>query len=330
MKFQEVPHFKDVNIPPTQLVSINLCKKLQDRNPYAKYVVILDNLFLTVPVVYVLLKYGIGCLGTTRKKGDSFPSELRDAKDHNRLLQWGEDISIQVGNALCFLWQDNNAVIGITTSFSLHKPEDHVIRSRKRPKKTSTNAAIVRPVFGDLIIKDLPIPTLIDVYNHHMNGIDLANQIRRSFTCQRPHQLKWWRPIAFWLFDICANNSFLIWQRNTNKLELKNRYGHQEFQDSLIRSLLGVESKLPMYDSLSNHVVQSIKQRRYCAWGSRHPTECHAGRDPHRKVLGTVVNGVQPRVRGRQVQTICVACGVALCADRSCFHKWHAHLYRNN
>ena len=79
----------------------------------------------------------------------------------------------------------------------MHRVEDHVIRSRKRPKKTSTNAAIVRPAFGDLAIKDLPIPTLIDVYNHHMNGVNLANQIRRSFTCQRPHQLKWWRPIAF-------------------------------------------------------------------------------------------------------------------------------------
>lgn len=81
-----------------------------------------------------------------------------------------------------------------------------------------------------------------------------------------------------WLFDICANNSFLIWQRNA------------------------------------------------CVWGARHPTEYYAGRGPHRKVLGEVVNGV----RGRQVQTICVACGVALCADRSCFHKWHAHLHRNN
>ena len=163
-----------------------------------------------------------------------------------------------------------------------------------------------------------------------MNGVDLANQIRGSFTCQRHQQLKWWRPIAFWLFDICANNSFLIWRQITNKSELQNGHEHRQFQDSLIRSLLDVESKSPIYDSLSNHVVQLIKQRRYCAWGARHPTECHTGPNPHRKVLGTVVNGVQPRVRGRQVQTICVACDVALCTDRDCFHKWHAHLHRNN
>ena len=57
----------------------------------------------------------------------------------------------------------------------MHRPEDHVIRSRKRLKKTSTNAAIVRPAFEDLAIKDLLIPTLIDVYNYYINDVDLAN-----------------------------------------------------------------------------------------------------------------------------------------------------------
>ena len=162
---------------------INLYRKLRDRNPHAKYVVILDNLFLTVPMAHILLKYEIGCLSTTRKNAEGFPRDLLNAKNYNRLLQWGEDVSIQVGNALCFLWQDNNAVLGVTTAFSMHRPEDYIVRSRKRPKKTSTNAVIVRPAFGDLAIKDLLIPTLIDVYNHHINDVDLTNQLRGSFSC---------------------------------------------------------------------------------------------------------------------------------------------------
>ena len=98
-----------------------------------------------------------------------------NAKNHNKLFEWGEDVSIKVGKVLCFLWQDNNAVLNATIAFSMHKAKDYVIRSRKRPKKTSTNAAIVYRAFKGAAIKDLPIPRLIDVYNHHINGIDLAN-----------------------------------------------------------------------------------------------------------------------------------------------------------
>ena len=54
-----------------------------------------------------------------------------------------------------FAWQGNNTVLGITTAYS---PDDLVIRTRKRPAATSTNAAIVRPVFGDEYTKDLAIP----------------------------------------------------------------------------------------------------------------------------------------------------------------------------
>ena len=87
VRFQEVPHFGEVNIAPTRLIPIRLYQKLRARNPYTKYVVILDNLFLNVSVAYVLLKYDIGYLGTTRKNVDGILSELLDAKNHNKLLQ---------------------------------------------------------------------------------------------------------------------------------------------------------------------------------------------------------------------------------------------------
>ena len=72
-----------------------------------------------------------------------------------------------VEGVLCFAWQDNNTVLGITTAYS---PDDLVVRTRKKPAETSTNAAIVSPVFGDEYTKDLAIPRLIDEYNHHMGG----------------------------------------------------------------------------------------------------------------------------------------------------------------
>ena len=51
-----------------------------------------------------------------------------------------------------------------------------IIRSCKRSSATSTSASITRSVFEDLSVKDLPILTTIDAYNHYMSGVDTANQ----------------------------------------------------------------------------------------------------------------------------------------------------------
>ncbi len=50
-----------------------------------------------------------------------------------------------------------------------------IIRAHKRPSTTSTSASITRSVFGDLPVKDLPIPAAINAYNHYMSEVDIAN-----------------------------------------------------------------------------------------------------------------------------------------------------------
>ena len=67
----------------------------------------------------------------------------------------------------------------MTTTYNL---TDTVIRPRNRPSSTSTSASITRPVFGPSPRKDLPIPVVIDAYNHYMGGVDIVNQYRAVFT----------------------------------------------------------------------------------------------------------------------------------------------------
>jgi len=50
------------------------------------------------------------------------------------------------------------------------------MRERRRPAKTATSASKTRAVFGDKARKQLPIPKAIDLYNHHMNGVDQTDQ----------------------------------------------------------------------------------------------------------------------------------------------------------
>ncbi len=53
-----------------------------------------------------------------------------------------------------------------------HRIEDTILRLRKRPKKTASNAAITRKSFGDQSIKILSILLFIDCYNQNMGGVD--------------------------------------------------------------------------------------------------------------------------------------------------------------
>ena len=109
---------------------------------------------------------------------------------------WNSASADIVEGVLQFLWQDNNTVLGMTTAYSLHQT---VWRERKRPALTSTNAYIVRPVFGDAVRKWLQIPLAINEYNHGMNGVDRANQLQRNYTTHRPQVYRTWQPQWHWL-----------------------------------------------------------------------------------------------------------------------------------
>jgi hypothetical protein len=60
--------------------------------------------------------------------------------------------------------------------------ENRINRLRRRPRLTSTNAVKVRRVFDNETKKLLPIPKIIDDYNHHMGGVDIADQLRSYYS----------------------------------------------------------------------------------------------------------------------------------------------------
>jgi hypothetical protein len=193
-------------------------------------VLVLDNLFLNLEVAQALLFLNVACCGTTRKNAVGFPPDLVKIKEHNRLYLWDSYVARVINNMLCFVWQDNNTVLGLTTAYSLYRPEeDTIIRNRKRPKKTSANSRITRPIFGNLSRKELAIPKVIDDYNHYMNGVDLANQLRAWMTCSRPGICKAWHPLWYWLLDTCACNAYLIWKGSYRELDLGSSRLHRRY-----------------------------------------------------------------------------------------------------
>jgi hypothetical protein len=239
-----------------------------------------------------------------------------------------------INNMLCFVWQDNNTVLGLTTAYSLYRPEeDIIIRNRKRLKETLTNGRITRPIFGNLPRKELAIPKIIDDYNHYINDVDLANQLRAWMTCSRPGIYKAWHPLWYWLLDTCACNAYLIWKGSHKELDLGSSRLHRRFQECLIQALFNVPDERPIAEAFPiasclppGHWMSRFPTRQYCQWCKAHPEERLLKGSPRRPVLGEVINGVRPGGPIPPSQTIngCGRCGVHLCLKGPCFDRWHS------
>jgi hypothetical protein len=208
--FQQYGKAHPVRLAPTYQVVQNLCQERRDHDSTTKYVIFVDNLFLTKDLAHTLLAIDIGVMGTSRKYQPGFPSRFIDIKDTDEAFTYGGYSTEVLDHCLCFIWQDNAPVIGITTAFSLDdRPENFVIKTRRRPR----NRQVAGPVFGDKALKDLPIPVAINEYNHSKGLVDLANQIRGNLNIQIARDKRTWRPRAYWLFTTCLSNSYLIWLR---------------------------------------------------------------------------------------------------------------------
>jgi hypothetical protein len=174
-------------------------------------------------------------MGITRKNATGMPSRLVELKKQNQSMIWNSASAEIVNDTECFVWQDNNVVLGMTTAYSI---KETIPRLRKRPALTSTNARIVRPVFSDAVRKWLNILLAIDAYNHKMNGVNRANQLRQNYTVHRPQIYRVWQPMWYWLMDSSATNAYFV---TAPKLEEDTQHrAHRKFQENLTMQLLEV------------------------------------------------------------------------------------------
>jgi hypothetical protein len=154
-----------------------------------------------------------------------------------------------VPTTLVSMWQDSNKVGFCTT---IHNGTEWVVRNRKRPKGTSTSAAITKQAFymfsPPLGCKEpyehtclLPILGAIDDYNYYIGGVDIADQLRTGFSTQQ-RGVKPWRPLFYWLLDTAIINAFRIseHQRKVKLGSTKDRVcsAHQAFREALVSGLL--------------------------------------------------------------------------------------------
>ena len=176
----------------------------------------MDNAFSTVPLFRELRKISIGAVGTTRINSAGLPDLLKDKtmtawnsltgciatipKASGREFYSGEDV-------LCLRWEDNNIVRLLTTVYNWN---EYTLSEQRKPQTTSTNAALARQVFGNQERKTLPIPKVVNDYNHHMNSVDLADQHYAGYTTHI-RACRNWLCLFYFLLNISLVNSHILY-----------------------------------------------------------------------------------------------------------------------
>ena len=154
-----------------QILIISLAKSFSN-SAAQDYILYINNLFTNSPLAKALSQLDIEIMSTTQVKALELPLTIRQLKQAKESLKWEYLKTVTVDNILYFLWQNNNQILNITTVYNL---TDTVIKSHKRSSSTSISVFIIRFIFRDSAHKDLSISTAIEVYNHYMSEIDIAN-----------------------------------------------------------------------------------------------------------------------------------------------------------
>src|SRR6184192_3270521 len=169
----------------------------------------IDNYFSSIPLYAWLRKENIGACGTIRPASKGFPKEFKLPR--NPGLEWNFQSGKEVGenkDVLAAIWMDNGPVTFLTTIHGIGE-DWQVTTNRKKPRKTILNSGHVEELFGDDGQKILEIPRMVDDYNHHMGGVDTADQLR-SYNSTQLRARRNWLPLFFWLLDISLVNSFVL------------------------------------------------------------------------------------------------------------------------
>ena len=176
-------------------------------------------------------------------------------------------------------------------------------------------------------VRPLPIPQMVDDYNHFMNGVDIADQLRARFSTQLQSS-RTWMPVFYYLLDTAIGNAYILSEHHRKSKGFKYVSGtHRAFREALIEELL-VQYKIEPARKYVNgrHLPvcrldrpETIHQKAttsYC--GSCH--FCRFRRDMLENRLG-IIGEIGANRNVRQTQVMCAHCQVYLC--KKCFTLFH-------
>jgi hypothetical protein len=251
------------------------------------HIVVMDNYFTSVPLFLDLLTRSTYACGTVRSDRKYLPEEFKQDKHRDP----GDSDYWQSGNLVATIWQDKRAVKFLSTCSD---PSGPTFVTRRRKPSGSVR---------------LDCPPAVKVYSSYMGGVDKSDRMVRTYSVSRQSK-KWWYRLFYYLLDTSLANSYILYCKSLNHVDVSELDYLKKLALSLIRSV-PVESKVqpraksrtvmvavPPRLSAGNHWPILTKKQQRCVWCSK------------------------PRSRGPRSKYLCEGCKVYLCINE-CFKSYH-------
>jgi hypothetical protein len=169
---------------------------------------------------------GIYATGTMRSNRIGIPLDFKDTKSFNRMatqgdLHWCMHESRGIGSVL---WKDKRPVLLIST--------------HAQPIGFPFQPVDVVPRRNGAIREDIQSSPMHKEYTTYMCGVDVADQLRASYSCQvRSH--KWWHRIFYFLLDMTIVNMYIMYLSILKRQRVRKvPITHLQFRSELCSALL--------------------------------------------------------------------------------------------
>ena len=224
------------------------------------------------------------------------------------------------------------------------------MRLRKRPKETSNKAKTARKPFGDEPRRALPIQAFNDEYNHHMNHVDQADQLR-CYNMNLRHTYKGWKALFQFIFNVVLVNCYLLSFHSNVPCRFKDQIKFRTtFIDSLINTskaslfsspprppppsappaplILPQKRKRPAFPipTPGDHVRIWRPRQRECVECRREAKEKNEQMGVKRRPLVQLDQNQRRSIYIKRSNYGCKACDIPLCKEGPCFINYYSVL----
>lgn len=215
--------------PDVTATSWPVLKLLEGRRwEYRNFILGLDNWYTSVPLARSLLQRGIHVVGTIKTNRSGLPAsgKMKDGKQARGDLKVMATPLPEGGDIYFSAWQDSKPV-HILSTFA------PVIAETSRRGKVN----------GRFTRVDLPMPSVIPIYNSAMGGTDLCDQYSSYYEFEH-RTTKWHRRIFTHFLIVAMRNAHICYLRDIKNRNRPTTSSFRVFIETVVCELLGVKTPL--------------------------------------------------------------------------------------
>ena len=218
-------------------VVLRLLEGLHNRG----HCVVMDNYFTSVPLFRELASLGTYATGTARSNRIGLPTHLKTAGNFRRSPQGHLEWRMHCHRGMsCVMWKDKRPVLLLST--------------HANPITSPDEPQVVVPRRNGAIREDIPTSPILLEYTKYMRGVDVADQLRASYSSQtRSH--KWWHRVFWFLVDTSIVNMYVMYlNRFVRERIVESPMTHLQFKTKLCEELLqGYELRSDRENAIRAH-----------------------------------------------------------------------------